>query len=239
MKAGKKVEVTVKRKGHKEENVIVTPAFSDYDNLYRRWVKQREEIVRELSGGKVGYVHVEGMDSQSFRTVYSELLGKYRNCDAVIVDTRHNGGGWLHDDLVTLLSGKRYIDYKPRGQYIGSDPYNKWTKPSCVLMGEDNYSDACGFPYVYKTLGIGKLIGAPVPGTMTAVWWENQVDPTLVFGIPQVGSMGVKEGRYIENMQIEPDIEVYNDPASMLEGRDLQLKAAVREMLKAIEEEGK
>ncbi|MGM9747856.1 MAG: PDZ domain-containing protein, partial [Candidatus Cryptobacteroides sp.] len=82
MKAGKKVEVTVKRKGHKEENVIVTPAFSDYDNLYRRWVKQREEIVRELSGGKVGYVHVEGMNSQSFRTVYSELLGKYRNCDA-------------------------------------------------------------------------------------------------------------------------------------------------------------
>lgn len=239
MKAGKKVEVTVKRKGHKEENVIVTPAFSDYDNLYRRWVKQREEIVRELSGGKVGYVHVEGMNSPSFRTVYSELLGKYRNCDAVIVDTRHNGGGWLHDDLVTLLSGKRYIDYKPRGQYIGSDPYNKWTKPSCVLMGEDNYSDACGFPYVYKTLDIGKLIGAPVPGTMTAVWWENQVDPTLVFGIPQVGSMGVKEGRYIENMQIEPDIEVYNDPASMLEGRDLQLEAAVREMLKAIEEAGK
>ena len=73
----------------------------------------------------------------------------------MIVDTRHNGGGWLHDDLATLLSGKEYQRFEPRGQYIGSDPYNKWTKPSCVLMCEDNYSNAHGFPWVYKTLGIG------------------------------------------------------------------------------------
>ena len=85
-------------------------------------------------------------------------------------------------------------------------------------------------------MGIGKLIGAPVPGTMTAVWWENQIDPSIVFGIPQVGAMAVKEGRYLENMQIEPDILVYNDPASVLRGEDKQLEAAVAEMLKTIDE---
>ena len=175
------------------------------------------------------------MDSESFRKVFSELLGKYRTCEAVIVDTRHNGGGWLHDDLVTLLSGQEYLRFEPRGQYIGSDPYNKWNKPSCVLIGEDNYSDACGFPYAYKTLGIGKLIGTPVPGTMTAVWWETQIDDSIVFGIPQVAVEAVKEGRYIENMQIEPDILVYNDPASVLRGEDKQLEAAVAEMLKQID----
>ena len=234
-KGGKKILITVKQKGKKEKDLMIEPGYTDYRQLYNRWVEQRAQMVKELSGGKVGYVHVEGMDSESFRRVYSDLLGKYRTCEAVIVDTRHNGGGWLHDDLATLLAGTGYIRFEPRGQYIGTEPYSKWTKPSCVLIGEDNYSDACGFPYVYKALGIGKLIGAPVPGTMTAVWWETQIDPSLVFGIPQVGAIGVKEGRYLENMQIEPDILVYNDPASVLRGEDKQLEAAVAEMMKTIQ----
>ncbi|MCM1503296.1 MAG: S41 family peptidase [Bacteroidales bacterium] len=234
-KAGTKILLSVKKGGKKAVDMYVEPAYSDYYELYRRWVRRNEELVKKLSGGRVGYVHVEGMDSDSFREVYSKLLGKYRTAEAVIVDTRHNGGGWLHDDLATLLSGQAYIRFEPRGQYASTEPYSKWTKPSCVLIGEDNYSDASGFPYVYKTLGIGKLIGAPVPGTMTAVWWESQIDPTLIFGIPQVGSVGIKEGRYLENMQVEPDILVYNDPASVLNGEDKQLEAAVAEMLKEID----
>ena len=231
-KNGKKVRLNISKGGKKATDLLVKPGPSDYALLYRRWVRQREEMVEQLSGGKIGYVHVEGMDSKSFREVYSKALGKYRTCDALIVDTRHNGGGWLHDDLATFLNGKAYLHFQPRGQYIGTEPFSKWTKPSCVLMCEDNYSDACGFPYTYRTLGIGKLIGAPVPGTMTAVWWETQINGNIVFGIPQVGSFGLKEKRYLENMQIEPDILVYNDPASVLKGEDQQLKAAVEEMLR-------
>lgn len=229
-KAGKKVAIVVK-KGKKDVELFVEPGYSESSLMYRRWVKQREDMTDKMSGGKVGYTHVQGMDSPSFRTVYSKLLGKYRAADAAVVDTRHNGGGWLHDDLATFLSGKEYIRFTPRGQYIGSEPYNKWRKPSCVLMCEDNYSDACGFPYTYRTLGVGKLIGMPVPGTMTAVWWETQING-MVFGIPQVGSFGLKEGKYLENQQIEPDIKVDNDPASVLRGEDKQLEAAVKEMMK-------
>lgn len=233
-RAGKQTLLKIKT-GKKDKTLFVKPSRSDADLLYKRWVRIREEKVKELSGGRVGYVHIEGMDSPSFRELYSKALGKYRTCEALIVDTRHNGGGWLHDDLVTFLGGKEYCLFTPRGQYIGHEPFNKWTKPSCVLIGEDNYSDACGFPFAYRALGIGKLIGAPVPGTMTAVWWERQVDPTLVFGIPQVGNWSVKDGRYIENFQVEPDIEVYNDPASVLRGEDRQLEAAVAEMLKQLD----
>ena len=232
-RAGKKTILQVKT-GGKTRQLIVTPAASEADLMYRRWVRQREEMVEKLSGGKIGYVHVRGMNSPSFREVYSKALGRYRNCEALIVDTRHNGGGWLHDDLVTFLGGKEYCLFTPRGQYIGHEPFNKWTKPSCVLVCEDNYSDACGFPYAYRALGLGKLIGAPVPGTMTAVWWETQINPQIIFGIPQVGNWGVKDGRYIENLQLEPDILVYNDPASVLAGRDLQLEAAVQEMLNEV-----
>lgn len=235
-KAGKKVDVTLKKGGKKDVQIFVEPAYSDNALLYKRWVRQREAKVDEMTGGKVGYVHVQGMDSPSFRNVYSKALGKYRTAGALIVDTRHNGGGWLHDDLVTFLSGKAYVEYRPKGEYIGTDPYSKWTKPSCVLVCQDNYSDACGFPYAYQALGIGKLIGTSVPGTMTAVWWETQINSSLIFGIPQVGSWCLKEGHYSENHDVNPDIEVHNDPASYLRGEDKQLEAAVKEMLKEAEQ---
>ena len=234
-RAGKKTAIVIKKGGKKEQEIFVEPAFTDYKLMYNRWVKQREAKVKEISGGKVGYVHVEGMNSPSYREVYSKALGKYRTADALVVDTRHNGGGWLHDDLVTFLSGKAYVNYQPRGQYIGTDPYSKWVKPSCVLVCEDNYSDACGFPYAYQSLGIGKLVGTPVAGTMTAVWWETQINGNIVFGIPQVGSWCIKEGHYSENHQVEPDILVYNDPASVLRGEDKQLETAVKEMMKTSE----
>lgn len=225
-KAGKKVALKIGGK-----LVFVTPASSESSLLYDRWVRRNEKMVEKLSDGKVGYVHVEGMDSPSFRNLYSKALGKYHGCDALIVDTRHNGGGWLHDDLIDFLSGKEYVKYTPRGQYIGSEPFNKWIRPSCVLVGEDNYSDASGFPYSYQARGIGKLVGAPVPGTMTAVWWENLVNRSIVFGIPEVGNWSVKDKKYIENHEIEPDVLVYNDPASLLGGEDKQIEAAVKEMV--------
>ena len=234
-KAGKKVLLAIYNPANgKRFNVTVKAISSGEQNnlLYKRWVDRNKEMVKKLSNGRVAYVHVKGMDSQSFRTVYSEILSdENRQKEALIVDTRHNGGGWLHDDLATLLSGKEYQRFVPQGQYIGSDPFNKWLKPSCVLMCEDNYSNAHGFPWVYKELGIGKLIGAPVPGTMTAVWWETQIDPSIVFGIPQVGCVDMR-GQYAENNQLNPDIEVYNKPEESLNGIDTQLATAVKEMLK-------
>ena len=235
-KAGKKVLLSVYNPTTKErfEEQVKPISYGEQSSLlYKRWVENCRKKVDELSGGKIGYVHVKGMNSDSFREVYSELLGRCRNKEAVIVDTRHNGGGWLHDDLATLLSGKEYQRFMPRGQYIGSDPYNKWLKPSCVLVCEDNYSNAHGFPWVYKKLGIGKLIGAPIPGTMTAVWWESQIDPSIVFGIPQVGVQDM-EGNYLENHELEPDIEIYNTPESQLKGEDHQLEKAVKMMLQTV-----
>ena len=232
-KAGQKVLLTFKPSGSdKETQEWIKPiSYAEQNNLlYKRWIEQRRLMVDKLSNGRIGYVHIRGMNSDSFREVYSELLGRCRNKEAVIIDTRHNGGGWLHDDLVTLLSGKEYQQFEPRGQYIGSDPYNKWTKPSAVLVCEDNYSNAHGFPWLYKELKIGNLIGTPVPGTMTAVWWETQIDPSIVFGVPEVAVKDMR-GQYLENQELQPDIEIYNDPASVLKGKDLQLEKAVEALL--------
>ena len=232
-KAGKRVRLTIRHASDgTESNIVIKPlsAGAMRNLLYRRWVDRNKAVVDSVSGGRIGYVHISGMDSPSFRTIYDEVLGRYRNCDAIVVDTRYNGGGWLHNDVALLFSGKKYVDYSPRGQYIGSDPFSQWTKPSAMLINESNYSDAHGTPYVYKTLGIGKLVGAPVPGTMTAVWWENQVNPAIVFGIPQVTSLGT-DGKPLENKQLDPDIPVYNQPADFLNGTDAQLIEATRHLM--------
>lgn len=231
-KAGKPVKIDIQRDGGKVDLVTVKPVSKGTVNemLYQRWIERNADIVDSLSNGRLAYVHVKGMDSPSFREVYSRLLGKYRNAEAVIVDTRYNGGGWLHNDIALLLNGKEYVRYTPRGRYIGSDPFSQWTKPSVMLVSEANYSDAHGTPYVYQTLGIGDVIGAPVPGTMTAVWWETQIDPTLYFGIPQVTSLD-KSGKPLENKQLTPDVIIYNNPGDVINGKDAQLEGAVINLL--------
>lgn len=237
-KIGKPVRLTIRPKSGRSFDVTTKGMSMNAvdDLLYKRWVDRNRQLVDSLSGGRLAYVHVRAMNSESFRTVYRELLSdKNRNREAVIIDDRHNGGGWLHDDLCTLLNGKEYQNFMPRGNYIGRDPFNKWTKPSCVLICEDDYSNGHGFPMVYKTLGIGKLIGTPVAGTMTAVWWETMIDNTMIFGIPQVGCMTL-DGKYAENTQLNPDITVYNTPEDFLNGNDRQLKAAIEEMMKQIGE---
>ena len=120
-KAGKRIIVSVYNPTNKKHFDVTVKAISkgtQDELLYKRWVDRNRAFVDSISGGKIAYVHVKGMNSPSFRTVYSELLSaENRVKDAVIVDERHNGGGWLHDDLCTLLSGKNIKVYTTRQIY--------------------------------------------------------------------------------------------------------------------------
>lgn len=227
-KANKPVRLTV---GGKEITVKPITKSKLNDLLYDRWVERNRQIVDSLSGGRVAYVHIASMNGDCFRKLYNELLNEdNRNRDAVIVDERHNGGGYLHDDLCHLLSGRQHSHFLAHGKYLGVEPSAQWIGPSCVLICEDDYSNACGFPREYQDLQIGKLIGTPVAGTASSVWWESLVNG-ITFGIPQVGRIDMR-GDYGENTLLKPEIIVYNTPEDFLSGKDRQLERAVEEMLK-------
>lgn len=226
--ANKPIRLTVGGK-----NITVKPITKSKltDLLYDRWVEHNRQLVDSLSGGRLAYVHIESMNGDCFRKLYNELLNEdNRNRDAVIVDERHNGGGYLHDDLCHLLSGRQHSHFLAHGKYLGVEPSAQWIKPSCVLLCEDDYSNACGFPREYQDLKIGKLIGTPVAGTASSVWWETLVNG-ITFGIPQVGRIDMR-GDYGENTLLKPEIIVYNTPEDYLTGHDRQLERAVEEMLK-------
>ena len=103
-----------------------------------------------------------------------------------------------------------------------------------MIMSEANYSNAHGTPWVYKHKKMGLLVGKPVPGTITSVTGETLQDPTLYFGIPSVGYRKV-DGTYLENDQINPDIDVENTKELVVKGSDEQLEAAVSALLKQID----
>ena len=236
-KARKKTLVTLYNPQTKERwEEVVVPVSNGVmsDLLYARWVKQRAADVDKWSNGRLGYVHIESMGDDSFRSVYSDILGKYNNREGIVIDTRFNGGGRLHEDIEILFSGKKYFTQVVRGREACDMPSRRWNKPSIMVQCEANYSNAHGTPWVYSHQKIGKLVGMPVPGTMTSVSWETLQDPTLVFGIPVIGYR-LPDGSYLENSQLEPDIKVANSPETVVKGEDTQLKAAVDELLKEID----
>lgn len=236
-KAGKKILVSFYDAQSKERwDEVVKPISGGTLSslLYERWVKQRAADVDKWSNGRLGYVHIESMDDGSFRTVYSDILGKYNNREGIVIDTRFNGGGRLHEDIEVLFSGQKYLTQVIRGREACDMPSRRWNKPSIMVQCEANYSNAHGTPWVYKHRQMGKLVGAPVPGTMTSVNWVRMQDPDLIYGIPVIGYR-LPDGSYLENKELEPDVYVLNAPETVVKGEDTQLKAAVDELLKELD----
>jgi len=237
-KSGKKVLVSIyspKSKERWEEVVKPISRGSQTDLLYKRWIKHNAQVVDSLSNGRLGYVHIKSMGDASYRDVYADILGKYNKREGIVIDTRFNGGGRLHEDIEILFSGEKYLEQVIRDSVACVMPSRRYNKPSIMIIGEANYSNAHGTPWVYKHKGMGKLVGMPVPGTMSSVTWETLQDNTLYFGLPVVGYR-TQEGNYLENSQLEPDIKVKNTPEKLAQGIDEQLEAAVKELLKEVDE---
>ena len=232
---GKKVLVTCKNASGEWEEVV-KPISAGMNNalLYKRWVKRQEALCDSLSGGRLGYVHLQQMNDNSYREIYEKVLGEYNKKDGIVIDTRFNGGGRLHEDIQILFSGEKYLTQVVRGREACDMPSRRWNRPTIMLQCEANYSNAHGTPWVYKHTGMGKLVGMPVPGTMTSVNWITMQDESLIFGIPIIGYR-LADGSYLENQQLDPDIRVANDPAVIVTGRDQQLEAAVKELLQEID----
>jgi len=234
-KAGIPVELSlVPTGGGKAVTQIVTPVAKAQERelAYDHWVGGRKKLTDELSKGRIGYVHINEMDEANYQRTVDQVFGELRDKEAIVVDVRFNRGGLLHDQLAALFTGDVKGAFVTRdGLNMGNIPTKRWGKPTALLANAGSYSDGSIFPHLYQSYGIGPVVGDPVPGTGTAVWWITLLGK-IKYGIPQLGAKDNKTG-WFENNETVPDILVSNAPDSIATGRDPQLESAVQELLKA------
>ena len=215
----------------KREMVTIKPISIGAENrlLYKRWVKQNEKEVNEKSNGTLGYVHIPGMSDGPYRDVYQEMMGKYFDRKGMIVDTRFNGGGDLVADLAMFFTGVPFISYETEAKVVGGEPTSRWTKPTLAMINEAQYSDGHCFACGYSDLKIGKTVGMPTPGTCSFAGWEGLPDGSF-WGVVPVSAKDIN-GKWMENLQTEPNVKVKNEPGVIDNGRDQQLERAIEEMM--------
>ena len=219
----KRKQITVKPISLREEGGL----------LYKRWVKQNEAEVAKTSNGKLGYVHIPGMSDGPYRTIYDRMMGKFSDTEAVIVDTRFNGGGDLVADLAMFFTGVPFLSYETEDRKVGGEPTSRWTKPTLAMFNESMYSDGSCFASGYVDLKIGKTVGMPVPGTCSFAGWERLPNGG-VWGVVPVSAKN-KAGEWMENNETNPDILVKNQPELIAKGRDEQLERSIEVLLKELE----
>jgi tricorn protease len=229
----RKVEVTFNNKPSEEgawKTRIEPITMGAYNQLrYERWVKQRRELVEKLSGGRIGYVHIQAMNQQSLRRFEKELR-ENRNKEALIIDERWNGGGNIEQELLALLVQRPYQVWQPRETESSLRPFAGFFGPKVVLQNWRSASNAEMFPAGFRALGLGKIIGTPTMGAVIGTGSYSLIDGSTI-RTPGVGVYLADRNRTnMENYGVRPDIFVENTPEDNLSGRDRQLEVAVQEL---------
>ncbi len=233
----RKVEVTFNSKPSEDgawKTRIETINSNAYTTLhYERWVKERRQKVDELSGGRVGYIHIRAMDQPSLRKFEKEIR-EFRNKEALVIDQRWNGGGNIEQELLGILVQREYQIWQPRGTEASGRPFAGYFGPKVVLQNWRSASNAEMFPAGFRALGLGKVIGTPTMGAVIGTGSYSLIDGSTV-RTPGVGVYLADQKRTnMENYGVQPDIRVDNSPEDNLAGRDRQLEAAVEELLKQL-----
>ena len=234
----RKIEVTFNNKPGEEgawQTRIETVAPNAYGQLrYDRWVKERRKKVDELSGGRIGYLHIQAMNQPSLRKFEKEIR-EFRNKEALVIDQRWNGGGNIEQELLAILVQRQYQIWQPRGTEPSGRPFAGFFGPKIVLQNWRSASNAEMFPAGFRALGLGKVVGTPTAGAVIGTGSYSLIDGSTV-RTPGVGVFLADPKRTnMENYGVQPDMLVDNLPEDTLAGRDRQLEAAVGELMKQLQ----
>lgn len=215
------------------------PLESEESLLYLGWVMDNRARVAKATNGRVAYIHLPDMGGSGIYEFIKWYYGQIR-AEGLIVDVRSNGGGnvsaWLIERLDNKLLGTRFGS---GGDHPGTYPQTVFHGPMVGLINETSASDGDIFPHYFRKAGLGPLIGKRTWGGVVGISGRGPLlDGGQVF-VP-LSATNDENGQYIiEGEGVPPDIEVENDPASVIAGRDPQLERGIQEVLKAMEADPK
>jgi tricorn protease len=230
----KQASLTLGRNGSaKTHTAVVIPIASEAGLRQWEWVQHNRDYVDRQSGGRLAYVYLPDTADGGF-TFFNRMFFSESDKDALIVDDRRNSGGQAANYVLETLSRQYLAGWKDRDGLIFNTPAAAIYGPKAMLIDQDAGSGGDFFPFAFRYLGLGKLIGSRTWGGLIGI----STNPPLIDGgrltVPFF-RMFSPEGRWrVENEGVAPDLEVALDPLAVNEGRDPQLDAAIAEVLEQL-----
>ena len=225
-----------------ELGTLVVPVSSASERTLRYNAETRANArkVEELSGGRLGYIHIAGMDQASLDRFERDLYAAASGRDGLVVDVRNNGGGSTADRLLASIDVRPHAYVVPREgdqSRINSYPQDRlfiqrYTMPMAMLCNEKSFSNAEIISHAFKTLGRGPLVGQQTAGGVISTGGESLIDGTTV-RMPFRGWY-LFDGTDMEENGAMPDFVVAQTPEDEVKGADLQLEKAVEELLRKL-----
>ncbi|HEY0657748.1 MAG TPA: S41 family peptidase, partial [Pyrinomonadaceae bacterium] len=236
-KVNKRVELEISSlaDGSKKREIIVKPISTNAEKnlLYRQWVESNRAYVARISNGKIGYVHIPDMSSNSLSQLYVDLDAENQAKEGVVVDIRNNNGGFTNPYVIDILSRRGYLTMKERGFWnvpsrsaLGQRALER---PTVLVTNQHSLSDAEDLTEGYRALKLGKIVGEPTAGWIIFTWNVNLFDGTT-FRLPRQLVLG-SDGKNMELNPRQVDAPVTRPIGESLTGKDSQLDRAVSELL--------
>ena len=219
--------------------VAFTPVTEERSLRYLAEVEANRRKVSEMTDGRVGYLHIPDMGAQGIQEFVKWFYGQVRK-EGLVIDVRGNGGGNVSQMLIERL-GRRILGTTFARTYDTPSTYPAvaFHGHLVCILDEDSASDGDIFPYRFREAGLGPLIGKRSWGGVIGITSHGPLLDGGSVNVPQFGTNGADGSWVVENVGVEPDIEVENDPRSVIAGRDPQLERAVEEVLRMMREDPK
>jgi tricorn protease len=236
-KADRPVQLTVNAKPTLEgaRTVAFNPVVSEEKLIYFNWVNANRKRVAELSGGRIGYLHIPDMGGPG---IYEFIKWYYGQLDkeALVVDERANGGGNVSRMLIERLARQWLgLNYSRTDSRPNTYPDGVFIGPKAAILDEFSSSDGDIFPAMFRQAGLGPLIGQRSWGGVVGISGRGPLIDGGSISVPESGFASTKGEWIIEGHGVDPDIEVENDAKSVIDGKDPQLERAVAELMKKIQ----
>lgn len=235
-KADRIVSLTVNNRPGREgaRSYDVRPVRSELGLRYQEWADENARLVEELSGGRIGYIHLPNTSIPGYRELFEGFQPQMMK-EALILDDRYNGGGFIPEEMAFMV-GNRLLNYWSRRHLdLYSQPFVIHMGPKAVLINGQSSSGGDAFPYYFRELGLGPLIGERTWGGLVGI----SGNPAFVDGgsisVPQFAFVN-KEGEWaVEGEGVSPDIEVLDRPEQIARGEEPMIERAVEYLLKELQ----
>lgn len=234
-KAGKTVSITVNGNPTtvNARTSQIKPLSSELELLYYNWVNERRALVDRLSGGRIGYIHVPNTSTSGNRELFHGMY-TYYDKEAMIIDDRYNGGGYIPDRMADLLDRTTLVHWHRNGLIPSKSPAIAHDGPKVMLINGYSSSGGDAFPYFFKKMGLGKLIGTRTWGGLVGISGNARLVDGGYISVPRFGIFDQDEGWIIEGIGVYPDIEVVERPEQLAAGIDACIEKAVEVLLEEL-----